>query len=534
VLSLNTQTNKFEWKPIISHSRFPSNGKRWVSVQATNQKALVVTEDHELAVIRDVLNPKVTWLEAKDCDGLYVARKPNRREGTNNENHFYNEDQLQCLIGTLLGDGSIDIKGYLKFGHSVNQKDYLRFKQELFGGKISEQKMIGEYKGTEYHAEYLWCPRNAQVTRLGELLTSQKTLKNVLHMVDERALAMWYMDDGSLTNNHQQGHHVMLCTDNYQYDEVESIVDMLATKFGISSSINKCGNGWRVRIAQVSVNDFFKLIAPYVIKSMEYKMPSEHCGGEKYEYDFTPMDICAKKVSVQPHDTNSDQYDIGVADNFNFVANHYVSHNCISWEKVKAAVDKGFADDDPNELEKFVGDFVFNPKAGGERIPIGEPVEVLEIGTGFMMIKRKCFEVMNKKFPELLYKPDHVRTEHFDGTREIMMYFQAAIDAPNKDRLIEKMRNAKSESEIHDIMKEYDDSKAKTSKRYLSEDYWFCQRVQEAGLQTWLCPWMKTFHVGTYIFGGSLPDLAAVGVAATADAGIIQKNREKKKRRENK
>jgi hypothetical protein len=175
---------------------------------------------------------------------------------------------------------------------------------------------------------------------------------------------------------------------------------------------------------------------------------------------------------------------------------------CISWEKVKAAVDKGFADEDPNELEKFVGDFVFNPKEGGERIPLGEPVEVLEIGTGFMMIKRKVFEVMDEKFPHLSYKPDHIRTEHFDGTREIMMYFQAEIDPK--------------------------------SKRYLSEDYWFCQKVQEAGLRTWLCPWMKTFHVGSYIFGGSLPDLAAVGVAATADAGILQGNREKKKKRESK
>lgn len=175
---------------------------------------------------------------------------------------------------------------------------------------------------------------------------------------------------------------------------------------------------------------------------------------------------------------------------------------CISWEKVKQAVDKGFADEDPNELEKFVGDFVFNPKAGGERISIGEPCEVLEIGTGYMMIKRKVFETMEEKFPHLSYKPDHIRTEHFDGTREIMMYFQAEIDPK--------------------------------SKRYLSEDYWFCQKVQEAGLQTWLCPWMKTHHVGSYIFGGSLADLAAVGVAATADAGLIQGNRDKKKKREKK
>ena len=29
---------------------------------------------------------------------------------------------------------------------------------------------------------------------------------------------------------------------------------------------------------------------------------------------------------------------------------------CISWEKIKLAVDKGIADEDPNVLDKFVGD----------------------------------------------------------------------------------------------------------------------------------------------------------------------------------
>ena len=36
----------------------------------------------------------------------------------------------------------------------------------------------------------------------------------------------------------------------------------------------------------------------------------------------------------------------------------------IAWEKIKDAVDRGYADDNPNELDNFVGDFVFNPAAG--------------------------------------------------------------------------------------------------------------------------------------------------------------------------
>jgi hypothetical protein len=157
---------------------------------------------------------------------------------------------------------------------------------------------------------------------------------------------------------------------------------------------------------------------------------------------------------------------------------------CISWEKIRAAVDKGMADEDPNRLDRFVGDYVFNPKNSGS-FRIDEPVEVLEIGTGFMMVSKQAFQKFNDAYPELLYKPDHVRTEHFDGSRKIMQYFQAAIDPK--------------------------------SERYLSEDYWFCQKAQEINLRTWLCPWMQMQHVGTYIFGGSLADLASIGVAPTAD-----------------
>jgi hypothetical protein len=164
---------------------------------------------------------------------------------------------------------------------------------------------------------------------------------------------------------------------------------------------------------------------------------------------------------------------------------------CISWEKIKLAVDKGVADDNPNNLEKFVGDYVFNPKSGQAQIPIGEPVEVSEIGTGFMMIRRRTFEKYQEAFPELSYKPDHVRTEHFDGSREIMAFFDCIIDP--------------------------------VSKRYLSEDYMFCYNVQKMGGQVWFCPWMQLQHVGTYIFGGSLADLASIGAAATADASYSHK-----------
>jgi len=215
-----------------------------------------------------------------------------------------------------------------------------------------------------------------------------------------------------------------------------------------------------------------------------YRASAQHMMFIDSDIGFNPQDVIAL-MALQANEP--EKYEI--------IGGPYPK-KCISWEKIKLAVDKGIADEDPNVLEKFVGDYVFNPKGGQQSIRIDEPVEVLEIGTGFMMITKDAFTKFNEKYPEYLYRPDHVRTEHFDGSRKIMMYFQAEVDPK--------------------------------SERYLSEDYWFCQKAQEANIRTWFCPWMKLQHVGSYIFGGSLADLAAIGAAATADPTALGGKKKKK------
>ena len=68
-----------------------------------------------------------------------------------------------------------------------------------------------------------------------------------------------------------------------------------------------------------------------------------------------------------------------------------IPKKCISWEKIKHAVDKGFADKNPQQLDQFVGDFVFNPLPGTQSFSVFEPAEMLELGTGSIMIKRQTF-----------------------------------------------------------------------------------------------------------------------------------------------
>lgn len=234
---------------------------------------------------------------------------------------------------------------------------------------------------------------------------------------------------------------------------------------------------------------------------------------------FNPNDVIAL-LALQNPDHTQDGYDI--------IAGPYPK-KCISWEKIKLAVDKGMADENPGELEKFVGDYVFNPTGDTREIPLGEPVEVLEAGTGFMMIRRNTFEKFQETYPQQWYKPDHVRTEAFDGSREIMAFFDTPIDHKRTNlnaelkEFLDKNPKATPDEILafvqdpnNGLLKDY-------SKRYLSEDYMFCQWVRNAGMKVWLCPWMELKHVGSYVFGGSLPDLARVGAAATADPAALKK-----------
>ena len=247
-----------------------------------------------------------------------------------------------------------------------------------------------------------------------------------------------------------------------------------------------------------SVADLSALCTQYGIQLQLYFLFNEslitrarnYCADEFMRSGATHLMFIDSDIGFNPNDVIALLAIQDEASPYDVIGGPYPK-KCISWEKIKLAVDKGVADDNPNNLEKYVGDYVFNPKSGQAQIPIGEPVEVSEIGTGFMMIRRRTFEKYSEAFPELSYKPDHVRTEHFDGSREIMAYFDCIIDP--------------------------------VSKRYLSEDYMFCYNVQKMGGQVWFCPWMQLQHVGTYIFGGSLADLASIGAAATADAGYSHK-----------
>ena len=154
----------------------------------------------------------------------------------------------------------------------------------------------------------------------------------------------------------------------------------------------------------------------------------------------------------------------------------------INWNNIAHAA-RNHPDLEPRELETLVGEYVFNVVKGTSQFSVTEPLEVLEIGTGFMLVKREVFDKMAVEYPNIRYKPDHVGQAHFDGSRYIHAYFDTVIDS-------------------------VDSIVGGGSERYLSEDYMFCQMWRKMGGDIFLCPWMKTQHIGTYAFSGNMPKVA--------------------------
>lgn len=142
----------------------------------------------------------------------------------------------------------------------------------------------------------------------------------------------------------------------------------------------------------------------------------------------------------------------------------------INWGSVKQAMDSGV----PNEqLKAYTGSFVVNlvDYQGEVTVPVGQPVEIFNGGTGFMMIKREVLEKLADHVPSYFNDVGDLGGA-MNMREEIKEYFATSIE-PETGRL-------------------------------LSEDYHFCYIWRKIGGQVFAAPWAQLSHVGTYVFEGQL------------------------------
>ena len=91
---------------------------------------------------------------------------------------------------------------------------------------------------------------------------------NIGELLTARSLAYWLMDD---SYKHSSG--LSICTESYSEQEVLLLISFLKEKFNIDSNpMKRNSNKFRIYIKSKSLNDLRKLVSPYFLPSMMYKI----------------------------------------------------------------------------------------------------------------------------------------------------------------------------------------------------------------------------------------------------------------------
>lgn len=194
------------------------------------------------------------------------------------------EDVKQVLLGSLMGDGSLGKnKGaknvFYREIHSSKQKEYLLWKNQflkVFNTRYYEYSTYDNRTNKTYHSILLWSRVSSLLTYYHDLLykNGKKSFPiEFLQEVNIFGLAVWYMDDGYY---HYGDDRCGLSTDALSFEDHVILTKWLKDKFDIDSRFynrGKKGTTWYTLVFSKSeANKFLKLIEPYVIPSMYYKL----------------------------------------------------------------------------------------------------------------------------------------------------------------------------------------------------------------------------------------------------------------------
>jgi hypothetical protein len=83
--------------------------------------------------------------------------------------------------------------------------------------------------------------------------------------------AYWFMDDGSVKSAESKG--VVLNTQAYAPADVERLIEVLRSRFGLQAKIRVQSDGPQIYVAGRSYERVRDLIEPYVLEEMRYKLP---------------------------------------------------------------------------------------------------------------------------------------------------------------------------------------------------------------------------------------------------------------------
>ncbi len=180
-----------------------------------------------------------------------------------------------------LGDGNLRIANGCKnasfrFDHCEKQHGYLLYKKTLveYLTSCNFRKNDRMIKGEPYVSYSVETKTHPFYTKLYEHLyfDGRRTVdEHVLKCLTPLVLALWYLDDGCLTND-SDFLTPLIATHAYSKIEVELMSRVLQKQFGLQWRCNKKGTKYQLRLRNSDREPFFNLIRPFVHSPMEYKI----------------------------------------------------------------------------------------------------------------------------------------------------------------------------------------------------------------------------------------------------------------------
>lgn len=196
---------------------------------------------------------------------------------------FLSPLQFEVVVGSLLGDARLECRSgkrgektaRLRIHHSEKQKDYVLWKYEILKNFVSKgpRRIMVWHDLERDHKHYSWYFHTTSFKEFGMLHGEfyQGNIKilpeDIFRVITPRMLAVWFMDDGS---NIQES--FTLNTHCFSMEEQQKIVQFFQRNYDMRATIVKDRTKYKVAIGRSEYKRFTKIIEPFIIPSMIYKI----------------------------------------------------------------------------------------------------------------------------------------------------------------------------------------------------------------------------------------------------------------------
>ena len=251
------------------------------------------------------------------------------------------EDQRQLILGGLLGDGSLryasEQNASFRVGHGARQQDYCQWKWNMLAPFANKIGKTGKGLGFDT----IPMRQLAKLHQQAYGPEGRRVSAAMLAALDDRAVAVWYGDDGTFAGNYERWGHGKA--------EIACASLSLADKERLAVRLEELGMGRpTVRTRSLLFSGerarlLHEKIAPYLHPSLDYKLhpgfrgrfrwkpdTSDHPNGSlleaRTELRAAPMRITRKETRpAAPR--HRIRFDLAVKGHHSYLVDHVVVHN---------------------------------------------------------------------------------------------------------------------------------------------------------------------------------------------------------------